>query len=54
MTVAMLDDLEEVAAVPDRAVLACRDAELAPRRQVHQLRSAATRARVHHVVGTGC
>ena len=41
VTLAVLDDLEEVAAVADGSVLPGRDAQLAPGRQVDQLRPAA-------------
>ena len=43
MTLAMLDDLEEVAAVAEGSVLPGGDAQLAPRRQMHQLRPAGRR-----------
>jgi len=51
---AVLDDLEEVAAVPHRPALPGRDAEVTPRRQVHHLRPTAGRARVEEFVSTCC
>ena len=54
VAVAVLDDLEEITAVTDGAALARRDAEMAPRRQVYQLRpTACGRARVEEF-GSAC
>ena len=54
LTLAVLDDLEEVAAVADGSVLPGRDAQLAPGRQMHQLRPAVRDLRLDDLAGACC